>query len=573
VRNEEIAAVFTAIADSLEIKGENRFRVNAYRDAARHIEGLSEDLAAIAAEGRLRSVPGIGEAIAAKIQEMLETGRLGYYERLKQEVPETLLDLLQIPGLGPRKVKLVYDSLQVRSIADLQKALQEGRVASLPGMGEKTVQNLQRELERWEQRGRRVSLGVALPIVQEIVDSLRSRCDAVIRIESAGSVRRRRETIGDLDVLATSERPEEVLNTFTTLPMVQEIVARGDTKASILTARQQQVDLRVVSPDSWGAALQYFTGSKQHNVRIREIAVRKGWRLNEYGLFDPSSDRKLAGAEEEEIYGRLGLSWIPPELREDAGEIEAAAGGRLPRLVEIGDIRGDLHSHSNWSDGTAPIETMWDAARDRSYEYLALTDHSQSLGVANGLTVERIRQQRTIVDEINSRRQGPRLLLGVELEIRADGSLDFPDDVLAGLDLVIASVHSSFGQPRDKMTSRLISAARNPHVDIIGHPSGRLIGRREPYDVDLDALIDACGESGTALEINANPMRLDLDDAHARRAVQKGVLLAINTDAHATDNFDLLPYGISVARRGWVGPEHVLNCLPLDRLLARLARC
>ncbi len=572
VRNDEVAAIFTAIADSLEIKGENRFRVNAYRDAARHIESLTEDLAVIAAEGRLRTIPGIGEAIAAKIQEILETGRLAYYERLKQEVPETLLDLLQIPGLGPRKVKLLYDRLQVRSISDLQKALQEGRVGSLPGMGDKTVQNLQRELERWEQRGRRVPLGVALPIVEEIVEALRTGSDAVLRIEGAGSVRRRRDTIGDLDVLATSEQPQEVLKVFTALPLVKEVVARGDTKASILTARQQQVDLRVVAPDSWGAALQYFTGSKQHNVRVREIAIRKGWRLNEYGLFDPSTDRRLAGADEADVYARLGLIWIPPELREDAGEIEAAVAGRLPRLIEVGDIRGELHSHSNWSDGTATIESMWLAARERGYEYLALTDHSQSLGVANGLTVERIRQQRAIVDEINRRGNGPRLLLGVELEIRADGSLDFPDDVLAELDVVVASVHSSLGQPREKMTARLISAARNPHVDIIGHPSGRLIGRREPYDVDLEALIDACAESGTALEINANPTRLDLDDVHARRAVDHGVWLAINTDAHATDNFDLLPYGIFTARRAWVEPKHVLNCLSLPALLAHLAR-
>lgn len=572
MRNDEIAAVFYAIADSLEIKGENRFRVNAYRDAARHIDSLAEDLAIVAAEGRLRSVPGIGEAIAAKIQEMLETGRIGFYERLKQEVPETLLELLQIPGLGPRKVKLLYDSLQVQGIADLQKALEEGRVASLPGMGEKTVQNLQRELERWEQRGRRVPLGVALPIVEEIVATLRAKSDAVIRIEGAGSVRRRRDTIGDLDVLATSERPDDVLSAFTALPLVQEVIGRGDTKASILTARQQQVDLRVVAPESWGAALQYFTGSKQHNVRVREIAVRKGWRLNEYGLFDPSNDRRLAGAEEADVYEQLGLVWVPPELREDAGEIEAAVAGRLPRLIEIGDVRGDLHSHSNWSDGSATIETMWLAARERGLEYLALTDHSQSLGVANGLTVERVYQQRAIVDEINRRGNGPRLLLGVELEIRADGSLDFPDDVLAELDVVVASVHSGFGQPRDKMTDRLISAARNPHVDIIGHPSGRLIGRREPYEVDLEALIDACAASGTALEINANPMRLDLDDVHARRAVEKGVWLAIDTDAHATDNFELLPYGIATARRAWVGPQHVLNCLPLDALLAHLAK-
>ncbi len=572
MRNDEVVRTLNAIADMLEIKGENRFRVNAYRDASRHVEGLTEDLAVIASEGRLRSIPGIGEAIATKIQELLDTGHLAYYERLRQEIPESLIDLLRIPGLGPRKVKLLYESLQVEGIADLREVLQDGRAAALPGMGEKTVQNLRREVDRWEQRGRRVPLGVALPLVEEIIAALRSRSDAVSRIDTAGSVRRRRDTIGDLDILTTSDRPEEVLTAFTALPLVQEVVGRGDTKASILTGRQQQVDLRVVPSESWGAALQYFTGSKQHNVRIRELAVRKGWRLNEYGLSDPSADRRIAGAEEEDIYQALGLAWIPPELREDAGEIEASASGHLPRLIESNDVRGDLHSHSDWSDGAASIETMWEAARDRGLAYLALTDHSQSLGVASGLTVERIHRQRSIVDEINRRGNGPRLLLGVELEIRADGSLDFPDEELARLDIVVASVHSAFGQTREKMTARLVAAASNPHVDVIGHPTGRLIGRREPYEVDLEALIAACAAHGTALEINANPLRLDLDDVHARRAVEKGVWLTIDTDAHEPGNFDLLPYGVSTARRAWVEPRHVLNCLPLDALLAHLAR-
>lgn len=572
MRNQEIAAVFAAIADLLEIKGESRFRVNAYRDAARHLDSLADDLAALARAGQLRSIPGVGEAIAAKIQELVATGRLAYYERLTAEVPESLLELLQIPGLGPRKVKLLYERLNVRTIADLQRALQDGRVASLPGMGEKTVQNLQREIERWEQRGRRVPLGVARPLVEEVIATLRSGSAAIQQIEAAGSVRRWRDTIGDLDLVATSERPDEVLAAFTSLPMIREILGRGETRASVLTTSEQQIDLRVVAPEAWGAALQYFTGSKQHNVRLRELAVRRGWRLNEYGLFAVATEQRLAGSTEEEIYQRLGLPWIPPELREDAGEIEAALEGRLPRLISPADVRGDLHSHSDWSDGAATIEAMWAAARARGYEYLALTDHSQSLGVANGLSVERIRQQRTIVDAINQRGERPRLLHGVELEIRADGSLDYPDEVLAELDLVIASVHSSFGQTRDRMTARLIAAARHPHVDVIGHPSGRLIGRREPYEVDLEALIEVCAETGTALEINAHPARLDLDDVHARHAIDRGVWLAINTDAHAPENFDLLPYGIFTARRAWVTPDRVLNCLPLDSLLARLGR-
>ena len=572
MRNEDVITMLNTLADMLEIKGESRFRVNAYRDAARHLENLGEDISVVTSEGRLRSIPGIGDAIASKIQEMNDTGHMAYYERLRQDVPESLLALLQVPGLGPRKVKLLYESLGVRDISDLQQAIADGRVAGLPGMGVKTVENLKREIERWKERGRRVPLGVALPLVEEIIASLRSRGNAVSRADSAGSVRRRRDTIGDLDVLVASDRPNVVLDSFVGLDLVQEVVGRGDTKASILSHRQQQVDLRVVPPDSWGAALQYFTGSKQHNVRLREMAVRRGWRLNEYGLFDAASDRCLASAEEEDIYSQLGLAWIPPELREDAGEIEAARKNELPTLVEIHDIRGDLHCHSNWSDGAATIEDMWQTARARGYEYLTLTDHSQSLGVANGLTIERIRQQRSIVDEINRRGNGPRLLTGVELEIRADATLDFPDDVLAELDLVIASVHSGFGQSREKMTERLVAAARNPQVDVIGHPTGRLIGRREPYDVDIDALINVCAETGTALEINANPARLDLNDVFARRAIERGAWLAINTDAHQTENFDLLPYGIATARRAWVEPRNVLNCLPLDKLLEHLSR-
>ena len=572
VRNDEIIETLNALGDLLEIKGENRFRVNAYRDAARHLEGLTESLATIAAEGRLKAIPGIGEAIALKIQEQLDTGHLAYFDRLTTDIPNSLRELLRIPGLGPKKIKLLFDTLQIRDLAGLRAGLADGTVANVPGMGDKTVQNLQRELERWQERGTRSPLGTALPLVLEIVETLRRDCPSVRRIEEAGSVRRRRDTIGDLDILVASDQPTDVLDAFVKLPIVQEVIGHGDTKASILGPRQQQVDLRAVPIDSWGAALMYFTGSKQHNVKLREIGVRKGWRLNEYGLFDAATNEKLAGAEEAEIYQRFGLPWIPPEMREDNGEIEAGLAGKLPRPIEVGDIQGELHSHSDWSDGQATIEEMWRQARARGLSYLVLTDHSQSLGVANGLNVERLRQQRAIVDEINRRGEGPRLLHGTELEIRSDGTLDFPDEVLAELDLVVASVHSGFAQTREKMTARMIAAARSPHVDVIGHPSGRLIGKREPYDIDLDALIEVCAETGTALEINSHPERLDLDDVHARRAMDLGCWLTVDTDAHAPENFDLLPYGIATARRGWVTKERVLNCLPLDELLRHLAR-
>jgi DNA polymerase (family 10) len=572
LRNDEVVEVLNALGDLLEIKGENRFRVNAYRDAARHVESLTEGLDQILAEGRIRTIPGVGEAIALKIQELLETGQLAYYERLKQDVPDSLRELLQIPGLGPKKVKLVYDSLKVRDLSDFRAALADGRIAVLPGMGEKTVQNLQREVERFQQRGSRSPLGTALPLVLGIIDDLRAVCPSILRISEAGSVRRRRDTIGDLDIIVSSDHQEEVLDTFVKLPLVQEVIGHGDTKASILGPRQQQVDLRAVPRESWGAALLYFTGSKAHNVKLREMGIRRGWRLNEYGLNETATGRVVAAAEEEDIYAAFGLPLIPPEMREDTGEIEAGLEGKLPRVVDISDIRGELHSHSDWSDGQATIETMWETARAKGLEYLTLTDHTQSLGVANGLTVDRLRQQRAIVDEINRRNAGPRLLHGVELEIRADGTLDFPDEVLAELDVVVASVHSGFAQTREKMTTRLLAAARNPHVDVIGHPSGRLIGRRESYEVDLEALMRACAETGTALEINANPARLDLDDAHARRALELGCWLAIDTDAHEPANFDLLQYGIATARRGWVGPDRVLNCLTLDALLKHVGR-
>jgi DNA polymerase (family 10) len=571
-RNQDIADLLLAIADLLEIRGDNRFRVGAYRDAARRIAALTDDLATIAAEGRLRTIPGIGEAIAGKVQEFLETGRLAYYDRLRQEVPETLRELLEIPGLGPRKVRLLYERLGVRTIADLRRALADGRVAQLPGMGEKSVQHLQWELERRERRGRRIALGTALPLAEQIAGGLRAAAGPAARVEVVGSIRRWCETVGDLNLLASGAEAPVLLDAFVRLPFVGEVIARAETSASVLTAQGEKADLRVVPPSAWGNGLQYLTGSRAHNARLDQLAEQKGLRLGERGLIDVRDGRVLPAETEEEVYRRLGLLWVPPELREDSGEIEAARDGCLPSLVTVADIRGDLHCHSNWSDGTASIEEMWAAARARGYAYLALTDHSQSLGIAHGLTVDRLREQRAIIEAINRRGVEPYLLHGVELEIRSDGSLDFPDDVLAELDIVIASVHGGFGQPREKMTARLIAAARNPHVDIIGHPTGRLIGRREGYDVDLDALMEVCAETGTALEINANPARLDLEGMHARRAVEKGVLLVINTDAHAPDNLDLLRFGIFTARRGWVSARQVLNSRPLEELLAYLKR-
>jgi DNA polymerase (family X) len=570
VNNYQAASLFSTIGDMLEVKGESSFRYNAYREAARQLEALSEDLGTLTTEGRLREIPGVGEAIAKKIEELVLTGRLQYFERLKAEVPPTLIDLLQIPGLGPRKIQVLRRELGVGSISDLHAALEAGRVRDLPGMGAKTEQRLLAEVARWEQRSLRTPIGIARPAADDVVRLIRSSCPSVVAIEPAGSLRRWCDTIGDVDFVCASERPEEVLDCFVALPAVKEVLGHGGTKASVLTFQNLQMDLRVVSPASYGAVLQYFTGSKAHNVKLRTLAQRRGLTLNEYGLNEEASGRLVAGATEEEIYQALGMAWVPPEMREDLGEIEAALRGQLPRLIEAGDLRGELHAHSDWSDGGVTVEAMAAAAAERGLQYLAITDHSQSLAMTGGLSPERAREQWALIDRLNAEGGPLRLLKGVELEILPDGSLDLPADVLAGFDVVIASIHSGFQQDRDTLTRRLIAAARSPHVDVIGHPTGRIVGRREAYDVDLDALLKVAAETGVAVEINANPARLDLDAQHARLARELGVLVPINTDAHYPDDFDLLRYGVHNARRAWLEPAGVLNARPLAELMAWL---
>lgn len=570
MNNYELAAVFQRIGDMLEIKGEAIYRVLAYREAARQLEALNEDVNQVAAEGRLTEIHGVGPAIASKIEELLKTGKLEYYERLKREVPETLADLLAIPGLGPKKIKLLHAELGVASMDDLRAALAAGRVRDLPGMGEKTEQRLIAEIDRWQERNRRTPIGQARPIAEDVVRQVQARCPSAVDLQPAGSLRRWCDTIGDVDFVCTTTEPHAVLDCFVSLPIVKELIGRGPTKASILTHQNVQMDLRVVPPESYGAALQYFTGSKAHNVKIRTLAQRKGLTLNEYELAEVATGRPIASRTEDDVYRALGLAWIPPELREDLGEIEAAARGELPRLVQVEDIRGDLHAHTDWSDGGESLEAMANAAAARGLEYLAITDHSQSLAMVRGLTPEKAREQWAAIDAWNAGGRRPYLLKGVELEILPDGSLDFPDDLLAQFDVVVASVHSGFRQDRAAMTQRIISAVRNPHVDVLGHASGRVIGRRDPYEVDLDAVLRAAAGSGCAVEINANPARLDVDWQHARLARGLGVLVPINTDAHHADNFGLLRYGVHSARRAWLGPEHVLNAKPLDQLLSWL---
>jgi DNA polymerase (family X) len=569
VRNSEIASVLDEIADLLDLKGESRYKVAAYRAASSRIGVMSEAVEELWRSGRLEELPGVGQSIAAKIGEYLQSDRSAYLEALRAEVGPSLRQLLLIPGMGPSRARFLHRELGVQTIEQLAEAARQQRIRELPGLGAKTEERILREIERLSQRTHRMLLGIALPAAEEVVGLLK-RHPAVRRIHVGGSLRRMEETIGDIDLIASSEDPAAVTEAFARLPMVWEVLGRGDTKASVLTRGNLQMDLRVVEPGSYGAALQYFTGNKPHNIALRDIAIRKGYKLNEYGLFDEKTGRNLVQGEEEiEIYRALGLEWMPPEMRTNRGEIQAAAVGRLPRLIIQKEIRGDLQMHTKFSDGSATLEQMAIACLERGYQYAAVTDHSRSLGVAGGLSMERLRQQRIEIDELNERLSPFRLLAGSEVDILADGSLDFPDEVLAELDFVVVAVHSGFGQSRERVTERVIRALRNPYVDLLAHPTGRLIERRDGYEVDVERVLQAAAGEGVAVEINAAPDRLDLNDTWARRAKELGVMLAINTDAHAPSHLDFMRYGVAVARRAWIERGNVLNALPLEKLLAR----
>jgi DNA polymerase (family X) len=568
MKNREIARIFSEMADILEIKGDNPFKIRAYRRAALNIEGLSKGVDDLSRE-ELFEIPGIGEELAAKIEEYLRTGSIHAHDKLKNEVPSGLLDLLAIPGLGPKTAKLLQDKLGVTTIEELEQAASEHRLTGIPGIRDKTEENILKGIAAVKRGHERHPLGRMLPAAMELVEELNKRA-RVERIEIAGSIRRRKETIKDIDIVATSPDPVGAMAAFIALPQVEEIVMHGPTRSSVRIQEGVQVDLRVVERDSFGAALAYLTGSKMHNVRLREMAVKQGLKINEYGVFREKDDRRLGGEEEEDIYRLLRLPFIPPELREDLGEIKAALEGKLPRLITVADIRGDLHVHSKWSDGAHTIAEVAAAARERGLAYIALTDHSKGRGVAHGLTVERLKEQRKEIEAFNKKQRGFTVLHGTEMDIRGDGSLDFPDEVLKGLDVVVASIHSGFNQSREQMTARIVAAMRNPYVSIIAHPTGRLLGERDAYEVDMEELLRVAKETGTALEINAYPFRLDLNDTYARRAKELGVPLVINTDTHVISQFDTLPYGVSVARRGWLEKGDVLNTLELSALRKRL---
>ena len=563
--NLEISLVFDEIANILELKGESRFKIRAYRNASRTIEGLTQDLVNIAKKDGLKDLPGIGDALAKKIDEIIKTGKIKYHEELKESIPSGLLEMLEIQGLGPKKTYKLHEELGIDSIESLEQACKNNELQGLFRMGKKTEENILRGIELYRLYQGRISLGKALPYAEAIVKSLKC-IKGVKKAVFAGSLRRMRETIGDIDILVSSTDSNPVMDAFTGLDGVSEILARGKTKSSIIFG-DVQVDLRVVHPESYGAAMQYFTGSKQHNVRLRELAIKKGLKINEYGVF--RKEEKIAGKTEEEVYKSVGLSYIPPELREDRGEINAALNCELPELVKQSDIKGDLHIHTDWSDGKKSILEMAKAAKHRGYEYIAVTDHTSSMGIAGGLKKDRLEAQIDKIKKINKDLDEPnfRVLSSSEVDIRSDNTLDFHDEILSKLDIVLAAVHTKFSQDKESMTNRIISAIDNPNVDIIAHPTGRLIGKREPYEVDMDRVIKAAKKTGVVLESNANPRRLDLNDIHCKHAKENGVKIAISTDSHDSPQMDLMSYGVATARRGWIEKGDVLNSMSLYELL------
>ncbi len=523
----------------------------------------------LVAENRLREILGVGEAISKKITELVTTGKLGYYENLKSEFPEGIITLLDIPGVGPKTARLLSTETGVSSVDELEAAIVGGKVARLFRMGDKTAENILHQIQALRRKDQRIPLGEALPVVDDILAKL-GQVPGVRNLAPAGSLRRFRETVGDIDLMGTADNAPEVIQAFTSLPQVKEVLASGTTKASVVVPGGLQVDLRIVAHDSFGSTLQYFTGSKQHNINLRERARRRGLSLSEYGITNLATDELEKFATEEAFYERQGLAFIPPELREGQQEIERVEQGTLPRLVELPNMKGDLHVHSTWSEGRDTIEAMALAARDRGYQYLAITDHSGGRGIAHGLDAERLRQQIPEIRELNQRISGIRIFTGIEVDIRADGSLDMPQELLAELDIVVASVHSSLNQSQEQMTGRMIKAMENPDVDILAHPTCRLLPGREPTAVDMEAIFQAAAKTGTALEINAMPSRLDLKDIHVYRARELGVKLVVSTDAHSTEHLEFMRFGVGVARRGWCEARDILNTRPLNEILAGL---
>jgi len=566
VQNAEVAAMFDQAAELLEIEGENQFRVRAYRRAARVIEGLPQSVKSLLVAGRdLSELPGIGKDLAGKIADIVATGHFKLLEQLKKKLPGELGEIAALPGLGPKRVKLLHDKLKVSTFNDLRLVVKTGRLHEIRGFGPTIERKLRAALEKPTVE-KRFKLSVAEAEAEALVAFLRGSG----RVMVAGSYRRRRETVGDLDLVVTTAHAGAVGDKLVAYENVAEVLAHGGTRTTVVLRSGLQVDVRAVPEESYGAALLYFTGSKAHNIALRAIAVHRGWKLNEYGLF--SGKRRIAGSTEDEIYKKLGLAYIPPEMREDRGEVALAKSNELPRLVTRADIRGDLHVHSDWTDGTASIAAMAQAAQAQGYEYIALTDHSHRVAMAHGLDPARLTRQSHEIDRVNARLRDLTILKGIEVDILKNGTLDLPDASLAKLDIVIAAVHSYFDLSREAQTERVIKAMNNPYVSIIAHPTGRLIGQRDPFEIDMDRVISAAHRTGCYLEINAQPDRLDLNDLHVHAARQAGVKLAISTDAHSTDSFQYIRFGIDQARRGWLTANDVINTKPLAILRRALNR-
>ena len=567
MENKTIADIFTDIADILDIQGENPFRVRSYRNAARTIEDMSQNLeAGVKAGENLEEIPGIGKSMSEKIREILSTGKCHTLEELRSQVPPGLTELLKLEGLGPKKVKVLYDELAVDSVDRLEKAAQAGRLRNLPGMGLKTEEKILKSIEHYRAGMGRFKLSVGFQYAEALLRHLKG-VPGVKRLDPAGSFRRRRETIGDLDILAICGKGCKVMDRFSGYGDVAEVLAKGDTKSSIRLKCGLQVDLRVLEEESYGAALHYFTGSKAHNVAIRERAKEKGLKVSEYGVFRAKDEKRLSGAEEEDVFKAVGLRLIPPELREDRGEIQAAEKGTLPRLIELSDIRGDLQMHTTASDGKNSILEMARKAKEMGYAYIAITDHSKAVRVAGGMDEKQLAKHLKEIEKADGQVSGFRILKGVEVDILPDGTLDLKDDILRECEVVLASVHSRFNMEEEEMTRRVIKAIRNPNVNVLAHPTGRLILEREPFKISLPEVIQAAVDHGVILEINAYPDRLDLKDVDARMARDLGAKLAINTDAHSALQLELMKFGVFTARRGWIEAKDVINTLPLEGLL------
>jgi len=568
MENAVLSELFDQMADIMEILGEDPFRINTYRRVARIISDMPTDVATLLATGQLAKIPGIGKSSLAKIEEFVKTGAITAHKQLLTKIPPSLLELLTIPGMGPKGTKAVYEKLKVTTIAKLKRAIETGKLAQLPGFGDKKAAAIARGIEFLEKSTGRIRLDQAQDAANLVTGFLRN-LTSIRQIQPAGSLRRQAETIGDVDILVTAKKGKQIVEAFTDATFVQEVLAAGPTKGSAIIqtpAVPVHVDVRVVPQESFGAAAQYFTGSKQHNVRLREIAVKAKLKLNEYGLF--KSEKMIAGPLEEEIYQKLGLDYVNPLLREDRGEVDAAKTHSLPELITFDDIKGDLHVHTNASDGDCGISEMAKAARDMGYKYICITDHSRSSAIANGLSPKQLSQQIKQIRKLNEKLKGITILAGTEVDILADSSLDFDNKLLADLDFVLASIHSGLASAREKVTTRTLKAMDNPYVHCIAHPTGRLIGQREPMDIDIAAVIKHAAQTHTALEVNANPWRLDLKDVHCKMAIEAGVKLVLGTDAHSTAGLSLMGYGVATAARGWATKTDVLNTLSAAKIIS-----